>query len=152
MHFLSTTGLLIHTSIPREIISRKKPQCTGVNKALSTRQTTHIESEAQKDRKFRDAFLLESLLENISIIIYSNCKFFLSVSISLTMVQFAYSSTITNFGTGRRRFAPRPLYPEKIFGDHWVGGWTGSRTRMDVLEKSKISCPCQERKHNSYIS
>lgn len=34
IHFLSATGLLIHTGIPRVIITPKKPQCTGVNKPL----------------------------------------------------------------------------------------------------------------------
>jgi hypothetical protein len=32
------------------------------------------------------------------------------------------------------------LYPlERAFSTHWKGGWVGSRTGLDIVEKRKIS-------------
>jgi hypothetical protein len=40
-----------------------------------------------------------------------------------------------------------PLNPQGI--DPSIGGWVGSRDSLDVFEKSKISCTCQESNHDS---
>jgi hypothetical protein len=47
---------------------------------------------------------------------------------------------------------PLPLYPEEtVPGTHWVGGWVASRDDLDVMEKIKICCPCQETNSDSSV-
>jgi hypothetical protein len=42
-------------------------------------------------------------------------------------------------------FTTWPLYPQgKNPNIHWIGGWIGSRARLDTVPKRKNSCPCQE--------
>jgi hypothetical protein len=37
-------------------------------------------------------------------------------------------------------FRPGYFTPgEKTFGTHWIGGWVGRRSDLDVVEKKKIS-------------
>jgi hypothetical protein len=38
------------------------------------------------------------------------------------------------------RFTPGERAP----GNHWMGGWVGTRTGLDAVEKRKISCRCWE--------
>jgi hypothetical protein len=42
-------------------------------------------------------------------------------------------------------FTPQPLYPQgRAPGTHWIGGWVGPRTVLDVMVKRKIPSPCPE--------
>jgi hypothetical protein len=36
-------------------------------------------------------------------------------------------------------------------GNHCIGGWVNPRSRLDITEKRKSSCPSQESKQNSFI-
>jgi hypothetical protein len=38
------------------------------------------------------------------------------------------------------RFSPGGKSP----GTHWIGGWVGTRARLDAVVKKKIPCPCRE--------
>jgi len=40
-------------------------------------------------------------------------------------------------------FTPR----ERAHGTHWIGGWMGSRTSLDVVVKRKIPSPCWDPNH-----
>jgi hypothetical protein len=37
-------------------------------------------------------------------------------------------------------FTPR----ERASSTHWIGGWVGTRTGLDMVVKKKNPCPCQE--------
>jgi hypothetical protein len=38
----------------------------------------------------------------------------------------------------------QPLYPrERATGNHWIGGWVGPITGLDILEKRYTSHPCR---------
>jgi hypothetical protein len=55
--------------------------------------------------------------------------------------EWMYSSTILDLGTRWRcvvSFTPQPLYLIKIgLGAHWIGGWVGPRTGLDIVAKIK---------------
>jgi hypothetical protein len=36
-------------------------------------------------------------------------------------------------------------------GARWVGGWVASRDELGVMEKIKISCPCQDTNPESSV-
>jgi hypothetical protein len=49
-------------------------------------------------------------------------------------------------------FMPKLLCPkEKSRGAQYVGGWVGPRTRLDAVEKRKISCTFLELNTDSSI-
>jgi hypothetical protein len=58
-----------------------------------------------------------------------------------------YSSTILELDTRWRwvvSFTPRLLYSRgKVPCSHCIGGWVGPKACLDVVEKTKISCPCR---------
>jgi hypothetical protein len=48
--------------------------------------------------------------------------------------------------------APATLPEERAPGIHCVQGWAGSRASLDVMEKRKISHPCQESNLDSLVT
>jgi len=33
---------------------------------------------------------------------------------------------------------------EKVYGNHWIGGWVGPRFGLDVVVKRRIPSPCRD--------
>jgi hypothetical protein len=56
-----------------------------------------------------------------------------------------HSLTLALDGDGWPASCPSHFIPrERPPGAHWIGGWVGPRTVLDVVVKRKIPSPCQE--------
>ena len=44
-------------------------------------------------------------------------------------------------------YALAAVLPGKSRGTHGIGRWVGPRTRLDVVEKKKVSFPCRHSTH-----
>jgi hypothetical protein len=64
------------------------------------------------------------------------------------MEEWRYSSILLNLSTRRRRV----LTDGEIALDiHCTGGWVGPRAIVDIVEKRRISLPCQESNPDSSV-
>jgi hypothetical protein len=84
--------------------------------------------------KFQQALAFQHKLQHIEGFIKEGCK---SWSFSCS-----HNEAIREVSVELHIPAVFPLW--KSPSTHWIGVWVGSRASLDILEKRKIFCPCQD--------